>query len=773
MAIDTHELLKIALSRNPNASAIDKDLVARIAAGIDNQITGSDWFSPMTPINPLAPKDVAGRQFDYPVGVNLQLKPRQYEAVSFEQMRALADNYTIMRLAIETRKDQLVKLKWNIKAKDEKKKLSSDDKRKAMLEAFFTLPNKENSWQQWLRALVEDMLVIDASTLYPRMTRGKDLYSLDLMDGATVKRVIDYSGRTPTPPDPAYQQALKGLPAVNYTRDELVYYPRNIRTNKLYGFGPVEQCIMIVNIGLRRDLSMLQYYTEGNIPDAFCFLPPDWQPDQIKQFQIYWDTLIEGDTAARRHMRFMPGGNGAKIEQTRDPKLKDEYDEWLARIICYCFSLPPTPFVKQMNRATSESVQKAALEEGLAPMMQWVADLINYVIVKYFGITDLVFAWIEEETVDPQVRAEIQDKKIRSGEITLDEAREATGKDPYPNGMGSKPLLYTSTGAVRLEDVIEGIPEPVATPPSNGQPSKPGADAIPPQAPPAKKDVKAVEDKKAEKLEKKRKKGMRIIDPARPSALKAVRGLKKTYAKFFKKALPDIAGQLSKNIAKLTKMSESQVKQVLGELSLSGWTVLVNSTIEELEAAYKEAATHAIAQIGSLEIDTDRLTSLVNEAAKKYAENRAAEMVGMKFIDGELVENPNAKWAITDSTRDMLRTSVADAIDNGWSTQHLADELEKTGIFDENRAELIARTEIKNADERGNLETYKASGLDLVKEWQVSADHPDMDECDENEDAGPIDLNDDFPSGDECPGSHPNCMCTMIVTTKDEPIGAA
>ncbi len=33
----------------------------------------------------------------------------------------------------------------------------------------------------------------------------------------------------------------KGLPAVNYTRDELLYLPRNVRSHSLYGFSPVEQ----------------------------------------------------------------------------------------------------------------------------------------------------------------------------------------------------------------------------------------------------------------------------------------------------------------------------------------------------------------------------------------------------------------------------------------------------------------------------------------------------------------------------------------------------
>jgi hypothetical protein len=61
--------------------------------------------------------------------------------------------------------------------------------------------------------LLEEMLVIDAAALYPRYNRGGSLYALDIIDGATIKPLIGEDGRSPEPPDPAYQQILKGIPA--------------------------------------------------------------------------------------------------------------------------------------------------------------------------------------------------------------------------------------------------------------------------------------------------------------------------------------------------------------------------------------------------------------------------------------------------------------------------------------------------------------------------------------------------------------------------------
>src|SRR6185437_2890319 len=67
--------------------------------------TPSDWFGPQNPMAPIAPKEVAGRVFDFPSGYNLNVKPRAYEPITFGQLRAFADSYDLLRLVIETRKD--------------------------------------------------------------------------------------------------------------------------------------------------------------------------------------------------------------------------------------------------------------------------------------------------------------------------------------------------------------------------------------------------------------------------------------------------------------------------------------------------------------------------------------------------------------------------------------------------------------------------------------------------------------------------------------------
>jgi hypothetical protein len=416
------------MAREGTVTFIEPGMIQRLVQGVRYALSGvrpDEWFGPGQPIQPVAQEQAKGRAFDFPVNQNIRITPRAEEAVGFPQMRALADAYDFLRLVIETRKDQVCCMKWTVRPIDPKQK---PDDRCRQIEAFLAMPDQEHNWSTWLRMLLEDMLVLDAATIYPRMTRGGGLYALELVDGATVRRVIDATGRTPLPPDPAYQQIIKGLPAVNYSRDELFYLPRNKRTNRVYGYSPVEQIIVTTNIALRRQVSQLQYFTEGNIPEAMVGVPETWNPDQIRMFQNYWDEMLEGNTGARRRAKFIPGG--MDIHETRPNLLKDEFDEWLVRLICFAFGVNPNNMIAQVNRATAEVNKASADEEGLTPVLQWVKSVIDPIIARAFLAPDLHFEFSQRKELDPLTQAQVHKTYIDARVLTADEVRDELGRDP-------------------------------------------------------------------------------------------------------------------------------------------------------------------------------------------------------------------------------------------------------------------------------------------------------------------------------------------------------
>jgi len=405
---------------------------------------GQGIFSPGYPLAPAEPEQV--RVWDFPVGVNTIYTPRSYEPISFEELRRLADGHDITRLAIETRKDQLEKLDWTIRPRADTASRPAAAQRAVRMAQFWRRPDGERPFATWLRELLEDLLVLDAPALELRRNRGGALIGLDVVDGATIKVLVDETGRRPRPPAPAFEQVIHGRPWKLLTADELLYLPRNPRPHKAYGFGPVEQIVMTVNIALRRQVMQLQHFTEGNVPPGLLNAPDGWNVEQITQFQEWFDSVLAGNTGSRSRLIWGPGG--AKYQAFKEAPYKDDFDEWLARIVCYAFSLPSTAFTRQVNRATAETAQEAALAEGLAPLMGWVKRLADHVIQDRMGHRDLEFAWIDLRPADPAEQAKMLDLYVRGGIYTVNEARDILGFDPVPGGEVA--LVTTAAGPTPL-----------------------------------------------------------------------------------------------------------------------------------------------------------------------------------------------------------------------------------------------------------------------------------------------------------------------------------
>lgn len=437
---------------------------------------GTDgWFGPGTPMTPQAPPNVSGRAFDYPTKTNMLTTQRTTSVFGFDVLRAFADSYDLLRLIIETRKDAMERLRWVVQLRDPKEKMTPQKRNRINeITKFFLKPDKENNWNTWLRMLLEDLFVIDAATIHRRRTRSGKLYALDQIDGATIRRVIDYAGRTPEDPnDTAYQQILKGMPAVNYRATDLFYRPRNKRIHKIYGFSPVEQIMMTVNIALRRQVWQLNFFTEGNMPSALIGVPEEWTPDQIRIFQEWFDGLLAGNTGERRKARFVPNAVGKTYIPTQEAELFGKAEEWLARVCCFAFSVSPQPFLQMMNRATADSAQQEAAATGLAPIQNWVKALIDDVLADEFGSEDLEFIWRGDDELDPTKRQAITEADVKVGLLTVNEGRVANGREAYEDPAFDQPMFMTSNGLAPLlltADAQGGAKDPAGKDPADKEP---------------------------------------------------------------------------------------------------------------------------------------------------------------------------------------------------------------------------------------------------------------------------------------------------------------
>jgi hypothetical protein len=232
-----------------------------------------------------------------------------------------------------------------------------------------------------------------------------------------------------------------------------------VRSHRAYGFSPVEQVMATVNIGLKRQLHQLSYYSEGNVPESLIGVPDAWTPDQIKSFQDYWDLYFTGDLARRRRAKFVPGGVAKTFIQTKEPELKNAFDEWIARVVCFAFSISPQPFVSQMNRATSETQKETADEEGLFPILAWIKRLCDHVIQSMLGVDSLEFAWRHETAIDPTVQRENLVAYVNAGMMTRRRAAEIMGEKLPADPMADVLTVSTGQGVVRLGGSAQNLAE--------------------------------------------------------------------------------------------------------------------------------------------------------------------------------------------------------------------------------------------------------------------------------------------------------------------------
>ena len=196
---------------------------------------------------------------------------------------------------------------------------------------------------------------------------------------------------------------------------------------------------------------------------------------------------------------------------------------------------------------------------------------------------------------------------------------------------------------------------------------------------------------------------------------------------------------------------DAEANEIVEKLGLADLGVLKKAK-NPLEEVAQDSGTTEIARLGITE--ASEWFGQVNQAAADFAESHAAELVSQ----------------IDEATRNKLRTILAQGLEAGESRDTILQSIESSAIFSESRAELIADTEIRIANGQGRLEGYRAArdnGVKLKKLWVLG--EASCEECIENEAAGPIDLEDDFPGTEtEMDPGHPNCDCgTTTVMDED------
>ncbi len=438
-----------------SGTRIDLTERAKALMALHNSVNA--YFGPGTPPAP-AWNEEAPRLYQYQPGVNLVTTPRAgYGVLPFASLRALAGASKEVRLNIEHIKRQMRGLEWEIVPAKEKLAIVAGQAYEAVVDiagvqAFFEQPDGVHDFDSWLNMLLEELLVTDAVTLWPEK-RGSRLTALEIIDGTTIRPLLDVRGSTPRPPTPAYLQVLHGMATSHYPASALIYAPLNTKVYTPYGESPIEWMLMSINTAIRHDLQRLGYFTEGNIPGVLVGVSPEWGTENIQVFQEYFDALAAGDINRANKIMFVPGSSANNVfPMAQNDVDKIDVDKWLMQIACWAFGNNPAEFGIVPGAGLggagfmegAENMQQRSL---IGPITGYLCSLFNRVIREIMHRQDVKFQWLglnpaEDELKQAQVD-QIYIGTVYSAEYVADRLgvpEQFRVKDAPMNGNGLVPM---------------------------------------------------------------------------------------------------------------------------------------------------------------------------------------------------------------------------------------------------------------------------------------------------------------------------------------------
>lgn len=736
---------------SPSGAALQADGgLSAAAAALAGGAAPADG-RPLVPAPPMPPAMAPGsdpRAWLADLGVNLTLAPRVQAGTHltpFEALRNVAE-WDMVRCAIQDVKGQILGMRWGIRPTDEyKDQKGALDAEIMAARDYVRMPYARSryGWRAWLARVIEEVLVTDALSLYPRRTIGGEPLGLMVLDGARIKPLADALGEPPLPPSPAFQQIIYGRPESQFylypttpDKPELWYLPVNGRADSPYGRPPVEAVLLTANLALRQQSWDLSFYTDGNIPESLLLAPDGWTPAQLAAAQKYLDTVASGKLRRRSgNLLLVPNG---RYVATKSREWKYEFLEFLARVICWAFNVSPLPLAKEMNRATSEQAEESTAQSGVRPLAEFIGDVVNRYLHEVLGLAEVEFYWLASENVDPLQTAQVH--QIYCGSLrvlTPDEVRAQIGLDPLTPEQRAELSASAPKPAPQAS--------PFGAPPTTGDGAEPADEQEPESEKPESEPEPDAAIVKAE-LARWRKVASRLAKSGRARAFRsavlppwtkalatsllrkagpdpaAVRdAFGKVWASYGKRqaivsALKDVvAAWLAEQLPAAQRWAVSEIKASKAAGG-SGIPWKTEGLWEDLYAALLQAITeggHAAAVGAGLVFDQPPT------AAVDWAAARAAELVGKRVVGRDaagnpiLADNPNAEYAITDTLRDAARQKVEQAVAEGWGASALKSELED--VFGSWRAETIARTETAIAYNEGASAVYLDAGVDLVE----------------------------------------------------------
>jgi len=226
------------------------------------------------------------------------------------------------------------------------------------------------------------------------------------------------------------------------------------------------------------------------------------------------------------------------------------------------------------------------------------------------------------------------------------------------------------------------------------------------------------------------------------------------------------ARKLKKGITKLLDENKKKIIEILETQKQDDQLIKIKGVDDIPDMIKKVFALFTFKGLSDRIIQA-QFTGGWDTAEKTIDQNVEFNSKALQFLQDHTFDN------IKDMTGEIandLKAELSRGIINGEGINKLKKRVDKVFNVGENRAEMIARTEVNRAENNGKLLAMKGSGLDYDKKWVSAMDDRTSELC-KHLDGQVVGLDENFHYKDwtgQSPPSHVNCRSAMVFIKKEE-----
>jgi phage portal protein BeeE len=409
----------------------------------------------------------AAYSFNNPHLFNQMQSPerRPLSPVTVTTLRALADNYPVLRSCIEHLKREVATVPVQIAHRDGDTS-NATLRRIKLAQEIFTIAGPvgraQTDPEHFEQALLEDAMVVGSPAIYHRYSRGGEWLWCDTIDAATIRPVTDELGWEPE--GGLYEQWIQGMKVATLTARDLSFDKLASVSWQPYGRSPVEWLIHAINTALRIEGWNLTFFTEGSTVADLLSVPEAWSAEQVMVFTNWWNALNTGNTAERLKTKFVPGGTSRLGSHSARDTDWTPQQLWLLRITCSIMGVQPASigFTGEQYKVSQDESMHSTSRFGGGVLLRLRKRRYDDILERA-GYSDLHTILPEEQTEKPKERAEREEIEIRSGSSTINEVRASHGRTALEGG--DVPLVASSLTMLSGMTAPPTDPLPIPTDP--------------------------------------------------------------------------------------------------------------------------------------------------------------------------------------------------------------------------------------------------------------------------------------------------------------------